>query len=205
MTEEKYKLTEIQYNTLKEVTSLGIQKATFALEQMVDKEIGITVPDVKLIPFQEVSEYLGGGESEIVGLYLKMLGDISGSVLLAFSKNSAYTLAGLLVGEDSTETEYLSELGKSALKEMGNILTNTYLNIMAEMMEVNTFPSIPHFAEDMLGAIIDFILIEISEVSDYALIVKTKFSVSNVEIDGNFLIFPNKESISLMFKKMGIE
>jgi chemotaxis protein CheC len=199
----KEKMNEFQLNTLKEITTIGVERATTALEQMLDKKISITVPDVRLVPHTQVPEYLGGSEKEIVGLYIKMLGALSGSVLLSFSRPSAHLLAALLVGEDNIDSDELSELGVSALKEMGNILTNTYLNILAEMLELYTFPSIPHFAEDMLGAVIDYILIEISQVSDYSLVINTKFNVNDVELDGDFLIFPDQDSLDLMFEKLG--
>ncbi len=202
---EEKEITEFQLNTLKEVTRLGVERATQALAQMIDKKINITVVDVKLIPFEQITEILGGSEEDIVGLYFKMLGDITGSNFLVFSRKSAYILADMLLGEEETDRNTLSDMEKSALKELGNILTNAYLNILAEMLDVKIFSSIPHFAQDMLGAVIDFILIEISRVSDYALVIETNFEISNVEIEGNFLIFPDEESINLMFKKWGIE
>jgi chemotaxis protein CheC len=198
-------VTDFQLNTLREVTGIGVKTATAALEQMLNRRIDIAVPDIKVVSLAEVPDFLGGAEKEIVGLHLKMLGEFSGSILLKFSVETAHVLVNTLLDEGGSDKTIISELGESALKEIGNIITNTYLNIIAQMLEVNTFPSVPHFARDMLGAIIDFMLIEISCLSDYALVIKTQFEASNLEIEGDFLIFPDEKSLNLLYESLGIK
>lgn len=197
-------LTEPQLEALKEMFNLGIEKASSALAQMVDKEMRVNVKDVRILPLARVPAAAGGSEIKVIGVFLRMLGDVSGSVLLCFPSESALFLADLLMGREPGSTTTMSELEESAIKETGNILTNTFLNVLAEIMEARVFPSVPHLAEDMMGALMDFILIEIAQASDHAIVAETIFDLAGNEIKGTFLVFPNEKSLKIMIEKLGL-
>lgn len=84
--------------------------------------------------------------------------------------------------------------------ELGNVLTNSYLNAMAEMMDMKILLSVPYYSSDFLGAVIDLILIEIAEVSDYALLMKTDITLEDVKLTGNFMFFPDTPSFDKILK-----
>lgn len=196
-------LTEIQLITLKSLADIGLKKATEALIQLINIKARISIAEAKLIPVKSIPEFSGGSENEVVGIYLKMLGDISGSVLFTFTPSSAHFLTDMMMDRCGNEKDSFSELEESALKELGNILSNIYFNVIAEMLEIKVFSSVPYFARDMFGAIMDFILIKISKVSDYAMVIKANFEVRNRKIEGNFFIFPDEDSLNLIFRKLG--
>jgi chemotaxis protein CheC len=197
-------LSADQLVVLKEMFNLGIEKASGALAQMVDRPLKVNVREVKILPLAEVPAAAGGGETRVTGVFLRMLGSVSGSVLLCFPSDSARLLADLLLGRPPGTTEEMGELEESAIKETGNILTNTYLNVLAEMMKMRVFPSVPHLAEDMMGALMDFILIEIAQASDHAMVAETFFELEGNSIKGTFLVFPDENSLRLMLEKLGL-
>jgi len=96
-------------------------------------------------------------------------------------------------------------LGKAALMEMGNIMANSYLNAMAALMGMKILLSVPSYACDYLGSVIDALLIEISEVSESALLMKTELNSDETSFTGNFIILPDGESFDKMLGKMGIK
>lgn len=49
-------------------------------------------------------------------------------------------------------------MGLSALKELGNILSGSYIQILSQELKMKIKYSVPGFASDMLGAIFDEIL-----------------------------------------------
>jgi len=198
-------LSESQLDVLKEMFNLGIEKASAALAQMIDKKLVVNMKEVRILPLADVPAAAGGGETMVTGVFLRMLGDITGSVLLCFPTDSARLLTDLLMGREAgTGGEAFTELDESAIKETGNILTNTYLNVLAEMMKMRVFPSIPHLAEDMLGSLLDFILIEIAQASDHAMVAETVFELDGNKITGTFLVFPDEKSLKLMLEKLGL-
>lgn len=203
--EGEIRLSELQLDSLKELTNIAMGQAATALAQMIDKKVTLSVPEAKLVPLSEVPEQLGGSENEVVCLFLKIQGDVTGSTLFVFDPESALVLTKLLLGmEVGEEMEDISEIGESALKELGNIFTNVYLNALAEMLKIKVQPSLPYFARDMLGAVIDMVMIEIAMVSDYAMVLDTKIEISDYKIHGNFLILPDRNSLELIFKGLEI-
>ena len=69
-------------------------------------------------------------------------GVLHGVVLIAFEPADARTLAGLLTGRGDLE---LDDLGRSAIMEVGNILTSSYLNALAKVLGGAHLPSPPRF------------------------------------------------------------
>lgn len=70
MTELKT-LTDFQADALKEVGNIGIGHATTSLSQMVNKQVGISLPELKLIPLMKVPIFLKN-EEPVVGIILEL-------------------------------------------------------------------------------------------------------------------------------------
>src|SRR3989344_8291223 len=176
------KISTLQKDALQEVMNVGTAHAVNALSQMIGKKIMISVPSVDIIPLNEVTEKIAHSkniEEVIVGLYFKILGELSGNALLIFPKASAQRLLWMLLKEEQPPLSPIPHnhpIEQSALMEVGNIIINSYLNALTAITDFTLFPSIPHYAEDMLGAVLDYLLIEISKTSDTALFMETKFS-----------------------------
>jgi len=56
----------------------------------------------------------------------------------------------------------------------------------------------------MAGAILSTILIELSEVSDYALLIETEFIGEGEIIDGSFFMLPDLDSLHVLLKSIGV-
>lgn len=70
------------------------------------------------------------------------------------------------------------------------------------------YPTVPGLSIDMFGAIISIGLIEISQVSDYVIVINTSISeegLENTEMKGHFLLLPDPESFNVIFKALGVE
>lgn len=195
-------LTPLQLDALREVGNIGSGNAAVALSTMVDKKVLLSVPRASLIPLVKVSDLVGGAETPVVGVYLHISGDASGSMLLLLAESSAAELARLMVS-DPTEDE-LTTVEQSALQETGSILAGSYLNALSQMTGILLRPSVPGFAMDMAGAIIDFILVEISQSEDYVLVIETEFDISQHKIFGHLILFPDLGSLDIILGRLGV-
>ncbi|WP_345739386.1 chemotaxis protein CheC [Virgibacillus salarius] len=99
-----------------------------------------------------------------------------------------------------------NELAISVLKETGNIVTGAYLSALSDFTQVNMQPSVPYLSIDMAGAILTAGLIELSQVTDYAIIINTKMNPSHLShsIEGHFLFIPDPDSFPKLFQALGI-
>ena len=155
--------------------------------------------------FGEVPELLGGAENLVVGVALKVLGDARGSILLIFPTDSARRLVFGLLGQPEEDADF-SDLGESTLKEVGNILASAYLNALGSLLHLTLIPSIPLLAHDMAGAVVDNVLIELSEAGDLALMVETEFHGRGPRaeaVKGHFFLLPDPSSLGLILDVVG--
>jgi chemotaxis protein CheC len=195
-------LSPLQLDALREVGNIGSGNAAVALSTMVDKKVLLSVPRASLVPLVKVSDLVGGAEKPVVGVYLHISGDASGSMLLLLADTSAGELAHLMVSNPTKQE--LTTVEQSALQETGSILAGSYLNALSQMTGILLRPSVPGFAMDMAGAIIDFILVEISQSEDYVLVIETEFDISQRKICGHLILFPDLGSLDIILGRLGV-
>jgi chemotaxis protein CheC len=193
MTEIKT-LTEFQKDALKEVGNIGIGHATTSLSQMVNKRVWISLPDLKLIPLIEVP-VLVQNEAPVIGIILELTGDTKGFLLLLLSKNSAKYLINLVLGT-ANETETFDEMEQSVLKEVGNIMSGTYITSLSNFLGISIGLSPPLNIYDMADAIINQVVCMMSRDVEDVLFINTEFTINTEKIEGKILIFTDSASLS---------
>ena len=60
-------LTNQYFDVLKELGNIGAGNATTALAQMIDCKVDMSVPQVRLLEFQELGDIVGGDDQIMVG------------------------------------------------------------------------------------------------------------------------------------------
>lgn len=198
-------LTEEHLDALREVSNIGVAHAATALSQLIGRSISLQVPKVLMTDIARVPEVLGGAERIVVGIYLQMLGDARGNILIILPRESALRLLSRLLPREKSEGVLLTELEISALKEVGNILASAYLNALGTLMKKTLIPSVPVLSFDMAGAVIDYVLIELGEVGDLALMVETEFFGEDEKISGQFFLLPDPASLKIILNAIGVK
>lgn len=197
-------LNKNQLDALTEISNVGVGHAATAFSQLLGTSVDIRVPRVSIMDISEVPDYLGGADKPVVGMFLKMLGDATGDMLIIYPKESADRMVSLLLQVDMSEDDIFSEMSQSALKEVGNILASAYLSALGSMLGISLIPSTPSVSYDMAGAIVDYTLIEICSSEDQALLVETEFFIRGDEIKGNFFLLPDPDSLGVILSAVGL-
>jgi len=199
------RLSLTQLDLLKEVGTIGGGKAATALADLMNSRVEISVPQVSLIPLENISALLGGMDKTFYVMDLDIKGDILGRIFLMFSPEDAKYLSSHLMNKPQGEIDTNDEMFQSSLKEATNILSGSYVSALAEMTNLNMICGVPSLAVDMVGAILDFIFIQIAQYSEDALYIKTDLKVKGSSIEGLFLFFPNSESLRRIFEVLGLK
>ena len=198
-------LNNVQMDVLKELSNIGMGHAATALSQMIGQPVQLRVPHVTITEISQVPDYLGGAEKMMVGITLQILGDARGSIMLLFPQESAHRLLCKLLG-DQSKVLIMNELAISTLKEVGNILASAYLSALGNLLHKTLIPSVPLLAYDMAGAVVDYILIDLSKSSDLAMLVETDFtgkSPQDLAIKGHFFLIPDPSTLDLFLDAAG--
>lgn len=193
-------LTPMQLDVLKEIGNIGAGNAATALSKLVNRKIDMTVPAVNVIPFYDVFSKIG--EDQIaIGIVVRVLGDTPGNILFILKKETALKIIEQLTGEKG---EQISEMGNSVICEIGNIVSGSYMNAIAEFTKLSILPSVPAVTYDMLGAILSTTFIESGQFDDYVLDIETVFLQNDFEISGHFYYVPMPGSLEKMLNALGV-
>jgi chemotaxis protein CheC len=198
-------LSHVQLDALMEISNIGMGHAATALSQMIGQTVRLRVPQVTVTEISQVPEHLGGAEQLMVGITMQVLGDARGSIMLLFPQESAHRLLCSLLGHQD-RGHNLSEEDVSALKEVGNILASAYLNALGNLLKKVLIPSVPLLANDMAGAVVDNVLIELSRSGDLAMMVETDFSGEQDRektIRGHFFLLPDPATLDIFVNLVG--
>ncbi|MGN0481250.1 MAG: chemotaxis protein CheC [Lachnospiraceae bacterium] len=195
-------LSDMQYDVLKELGNIGAGNATTALSQMLSIRMDMSVPNVALLDFCDISSFVGPEDAPVVGILLGLGGDITGMMMFLFDINSARHLVNKLMMDEKNMSYEFNEIELSALNEIGNIVGGSYLTALATLTQMRIEPSVPCMTIDMLGALLDVPAAEYARYGDKILIIQSKFGES--DISGYFLLIPELESYAKILSCFGM-
>jgi len=195
---------EFQMDVLKEVGNIGAGHAATALSTLLDKPVDMLVPKVRLVPFEEVADTVGGNEKIILAIFLRVEGETSGNMFFLLSLESAKRMLQSIAGIEVEDSEHFSEMELSALNEIGNILAGSFLTSLADFTKLSMSPTVPALAIDMAGAIVSYGLLEYGQMGDRAMLIDTKFLNGQDTIEGQFYFIPDPQSFDTIFSALGV-
>ncbi|MFH1092900.1 MAG: chemotaxis protein CheC [Candidatus Omnitrophota bacterium] len=195
-------LTDVQLDALREMGNIGAGNAATALSQLISETIEISVPSVKVVPLDNVSYVLGGPERLVYVVYLEVLREMNGTMLTIFSPESAAFLTKRLLGEDTVDMQ--TEIAQSALKEVGSILCGSYISALTQVVAMHAVASVPAMANDMLGAMLNFILVEIGQVADEIFLINVELFVANTRLECSQLYLPKPDTLEAVLAALGM-
>jgi chemotaxis protein CheC len=190
--------TDLQLDALRELANIGSGTASTALSSMLGRSVDISVPSAFVMPMAEAVGTIGDPEAEATGVVLGIVGEMPGSVLLLFTPKDAELMCGLLGVEAGTE------IGVSALMEIGNIVGASYINALGQMIGMELEPTPPAAATDMLGAIVETVLAERAGAGDVALLLDSDLVVEGEDCSVSFLLVPDQGGVDQMLQRLGV-
>ncbi len=196
-------VTQNYFDVLREIGNIGAGNAMTALSQMLQCKVDMQVPQVRLMEFQDVGAMMGGEEQLMIGVYLAIEGDITGSIMFLVKQESAKHLVNKLMMGMGSEGPDFNEMELSAMKEVSNIITGAYLNSLSMLTNLKIYPSPPELTLDMAGAILSVPAIEFGTIGDQILLIQSRF-FDEVEIDGYFILIPDLESYEKILTSLGV-
>lgn len=196
-------VTETYYDVLKELGNIGAGNAMTALSQMLQTKVDMKVPQVRLLEFSEVGEMMGGEELIMVGVFLGVEGDITGSMMFMVEEHTArHLIQKITMGMLPSGSEF-EEMGLSAMKEVGNIITGAYLNSLSTLTNLKIYPTPPALTVDMAGAILSVPAIQFGIFGDKILLIQSQFH-DEIQLDGYFILIPDMESYAKILTSLGL-
>jgi two-component system chemotaxis sensor kinase CheA len=195
-------LTKQDLREFQLVANMGATNAAESLSKILNKQIDLSIPEVGLMPIEQIPKHIGDIDSVYMGIMMPILGDARGTVLFIFKEKIGFEIVDLLYGITTPKTLKLNEDGASALQELTNIVGSSVINIIAEKTSLVIRAGLPTIVHDYLQSVIDSILVLHNMLSDYAIVMDTAFFFENDKIIGNLLLLPEAESLKIIVERM---
>ena len=197
-------LSSLEIDTLREIGSIGTGNAATALSQMIGKEVRITLPEVRIMGYNEAIEWIGGPEQVTAGVLVGMSGQMSGVMLSVQKLGFINLVLEQMLGHPIEDYHQLDELGKSTLVEVGNIMISTFINALSGLSNISVSLTVPAFAADMQGAILSVPMAAYGGMSDYLMTIGGNFVCEEEQVPCRLLLSPDLGSLNFLLKKLGV-
>ncbi|MHC1757332.1 MAG: chemotaxis protein CheC [Methanosarcina sp.] len=173
-------LSEVELDVLKELGNIGTGHAATSLSKLLNKDVFLSVPKVKIGEIKNLSsEFIGDVVAGVIIALQDLEEKRSGYLYIMFPEKSARKIAGDLFGLEELDEEMYA----STIMEVGNILSSSFCDASADFMDIILLPSPPNFAVDVPTAVIDSVVSQMARKSDHIILFETSLSSdSDIEI-----------------------
>ncbi len=197
MVNENLQLTDMQYDLLKELFNLGVGSAANSLSQLVDQEVMLSVPDIIIETPEQLATRLGQ-EKKVFSVSQRMDGPFAMHSLIVFSPEDSFDVVKQML-DPHLPDETLAELQSEALSEIGNIVLNACIGVIAEALGDSFDIQLPIFrdttATNMLEETMD------SE-SNLLISIVVNMEIKNSKVNGHLVFILNTDSMSNLYKTL---
>lgn len=182
---EPRRLNEAQMDAIQEAINIGVGRAAAALNDLVDRPVTLVAPSVELLGLDELPRALDAiGSSPVSSVQMGFHGSLEGCAFLIFPQSSAARLVAGLTGDDQADDD-LDALRSGTLTEVGNVLVNSVLGTIANLLEKPLRYSSPVYEE---GSALSLVTTQAHTSEPLLLLVRTGFRIRGMEIEGNLLL-----------------
>ena len=143
MTSGPITLGDLERDALTEIVNIGVSRAAASLRKMVNEQVLLTVPAIDVVSQLRAARLISERElTSLVAVKQDFAGAFAGRALLIFPEEDSLELARAVTHDELDATELL-EMEYEALAETGNVILNSCLATMANMLQQSLTMTIP--------------------------------------------------------------
>ena len=125
------------------ISKEGARHVADSLSQMTGLETGIRLSKLNFLHIDDVKTHLG--EEKQVGIHVELTESPYGYVLFLLDPAESKKLAGLMVPGEGSDEKGFTDMERSAIQEIGNIMTSGYIDGWANVLDTTIDMSTPTF------------------------------------------------------------
>lgn len=177
-------------STFNRMARTGADKASASLTAMTGMESSVELSQLCFIPIESLPQELE--DQRYIGTRFRLDGLPSGEFVILFDEESGHTVADRLIPMKSDE---FSEMHRSAIEEVGNILTSGFIDGWANVLGTTIEHSPPEFVYDKGAAILTPIANRVSKSQDFAFIIDSALYTTDGAVNCDVFAIPNEDEL----------
>jgi len=178
--------------TFNEMTTSGTEQAADNVEMMTGIETEAEVTQISFAPMTDVPKQIG--TDTYVGTVVEFTGVPSGYLMVLFDEQSAITVAEAMMPIEMDSDE-LTDQHKSAIEELGNIITSGFVDGWANVLQTSIGHSPPRLVHDMGRAIVDPLAAQVGQHQEHAFIIDSEMQTADIDFKAEIHALPNEQEL----------
>jgi len=141
------RLTELEHDALVELFNIGVGQAASAMSEIVNETVTMSVPAISFLTRASAAKLLASrstGNGRLCGISQHYSGAFETEAILMFPEEKSQEIVRLMVGEAMPLAE-LSAMEQEAMSEIGNILLNSCVGSLANLLGHELHGSLPDY------------------------------------------------------------
>lgn len=194
-------LSELESDALTEIVNIGVSRAASNLRKMVGDQVLLSVPSIEVVSQRRAARLIGEREiNQLVAVRQDFTGAFSGRALLIFPEENSLELVRAVTGGELDAQEVL-DIEHEALAETGNVILNSCLATMANMLQRSLTMTIPEVLRGDGAAL--FEIWEDSAADGLVLFLYIDFAVRKRDIRGYIAMLMDLRSLQALKELLG--
>ncbi len=183
----------------KEINKMAAERIENAVRKLSGQEIKVEFSEVAKRKVRDIKSLLEP-ERQVVVYFCPIVGALEGAGVLILPQESAFELADYLQKRKVGTTHALTDLDKSAIKELGNIAVCSYLNVIANECKVEVKQQGVRVSQGIFGAISEEVIIEMEKGGRVTHIIEVAFIFETLALKGHILFLFDSEKVKKLWE-----
>jgi chemotaxis protein CheC len=185
-------LTELERDALGEIANIAMARAANSIRTMVGHQVLLSVPAAEILSKESAAQIVATSDDRIlVAVRQANTGAFSGRALLIFPETSSLELMRAIVGRSVSLKEVI-ELQDEALAEIGNVIFNSWVATIANLLKRNLPMSLPVVVRGDSKRVF-----EVDEsATTFVLFLRIKFVINHFQMQGYVALLMEIPSIA---------
>lgn len=192
-------LSELEEDALKEIFNIGVGHAADSFSRMINEPVKLSVPTLKLLYGKQATAEMQALDGDNNSMVMQSFqGDFTADGVLMFSGDGSMELVRLMLGEDTPISE-MRELEQEALTEVGNILFNSCVSVISDMIGSRFECGMPRYLSGGLRQLLH----DPNSEGDCLLLIHIDFILERIQVHGYFMFIMKVDSVDIFVGAIG--
>ncbi len=183
------------------ISKEGSKRVADSLSQMSGLNAEIEVAKINVLHMDDVKTHLG--DDDAVGIHVELTESPNGYVLFVLDPADSKTLAQSMVPGEPDEGSGFTDMERSAMQEIGNIMTSGYIDGWANVLDTTIDMGTPQFTYGPSYKIIEKMGGWPDE--DIVFVLDSEITTEATDVDLTVYTFPQVNDLVELVKKIDLD
>ncbi|AGN00417.1 CheA histidine kinase [Salinarchaeum sp. Harcht-Bsk1] len=199
--EQEFPISIEKLSAFTEMTKRGAGRAADKLSGMTGIQIDVEVGRTTFVPIPEVSRHAPSAQR--IGSVAELQAAPGGFIVILFDEHSAINVGDALLPIETSEPG-LTDQHRSAIEEIGNIMTSGFIDGWANTLDRKIQHNPPEIVEDTASATLGSLVDRLGPSQEYAFLLDATVRAAGREINCDLYAIPEEHSFRQVLGEMSM-